>query len=200
MNKRLLHHLWTRLRPLKTRYFLLACLVLSVICVLSLRQNYTTMVRLRNDVYAADRNDSNVIGALNKLRSFVNGHMNTSLSADTSVYPPVQLTETYNRLKAAEDARVKNETAKVYNDAQQHCEALYPASFSGGPRVPCVEQYVKDHVVVAREIPAALYKFDFSTPRWSPDLAGISMALAILFGLLAVLRLAAGLLLQRLTR
>jgi hypothetical protein len=200
MNKRTLHYLWTRLRPVKVWYLLLACLVFGVIGVVALRDNYTMMRTLHSQVYAADKNNADVVGSLNRLRTFVNSHMNTSLTSDSGVYPPIQLTNTYARLKQAEQDRVNDVTSKIYPDAQHHCEQLYPGSFSGGPRVPCIEQYVKDHGTTAMAIPEAVYKFSFATPRWSPDLAGISLALSGLFGVLAVLRFIAGRLLESLTR
>jgi hypothetical protein len=199
MNKRALHHLWVRLRPIKTWYFLAICLVFAVIAVAALRDNYTTMRALRSQVYAADKNNADVVGALNRLRSYVNNHMNTDLARDNSVYPPIQLSSTYQRLQKAEQDRVNAVAGQVYTDAQHYCEKLYPGSFSGGPRVPCIEQYVKEHVVTAKAIPEAMYKFNFATPSWSPDIAGISLVLAGLFAALTVLRFVAGRVLESLS-
>jgi hypothetical protein len=201
MNKRYLHHILTRLRPIKFWYFLIACLVFIIIGGLALRGNYGTMTKLRADVYTADENNTNVVGALQELRSYVNGHMNTSLETNSGVYPPIQLKHTYERLQAAEQAKVEGANAQIYTDAQHFCEQKYPGSFSGGPRVPCIEQYVKDHGgVVAQQVPDALYKFDFASPSWSPDLAGWSIVLAVLSFVLAIVRVLVGLLLQRYTR
>jgi hypothetical protein len=170
-----------------------------VIAVAALRDNYTTMRALRSQVYAADKNNADVVGALNRLRSYVNNHMNTDLARDNSVYPPIQLSSTYQRLQKAEQDRVNAVAGQVYTDAQHYCEKLYPGSFSGGPRVPCIEQYVKEHVVTAKAIPEAMYKFNFATPSWSPDIAGISLVLAGLFAALTVLRFVAGRVLESLS-
>jgi hypothetical protein len=183
----------------KTWYLLLACLVFGVIGVAALRDNYTTMRMLRSQVFAADQNNADVVGSLNRLRTYVNSHMNTNLASDSSVYPPIQLTHTYQRLQQAEKDRVNAATSKIYPDAQAHCEQLYPGSFSGGPRVPCIEQYVKDHGVTARTIPEAVYKFNFASPAWSPDLAGICLAMSGLFGVLGVLRFITGRILEALS-
>jgi hypothetical protein len=201
MNKRYLHHLMTRLRPIKFWYFLIACVVFAGIGALALRGNYSTMSKLRTDVYTADQTNNDVVGALQRLRSYVNSHMNTSLETKSGVYPPIQLKHTYERLQAAEKAKAETGNAQVYTDAQKHCEQLYPGSVSGGPRVPCIEQYVKDHGgAVAKQIPDALYKFDFASPRWSPDLAGYNIVLAVLSLGLAVLRFIVGRILGHLTR
>lgn len=200
MNKRFLHHLWTIIRPIKTWYLLVLAVACATICVFALRDNYVTMTNLRADVYAADKANVDVVKALERLRSFVNSHMNTNLADKDGIYPPIHLTYTYERLKRAEQDRVVTTNSKVYTDAQHYCEQQYPGSFSGGPRVPCIEQYVKDHGTSVKPIPDALYKFSFATPRWSSDLAGTMLVLAILFLALTVLRFIVGRLLEYLTR
>ncbi len=198
MNKRIVHHIWARIRPIKSWYFLIAAAVCAAIGVAGLRSNYQHMVILRQAVYAADQQNGNVEKALQDLRAYVGSHMNTSLTADNGVYPPIQLKYTYQRLQVAEKARADSINSQIYTDAQHYCESLYPGSFSGGPRVPCIEQYVKNHGTIAQSIPDAMYKFNFASADWSPDLAGIGLGLTIAFGVLAVLRLALGLVLKNL--
>jgi hypothetical protein len=203
MYKKQLHHLWRRIRPIKTWYLFAAFLLCATVCAFTLRNNNLTMVSLRNQVYQADKDNADVEGALQKLRSYVNAHMNTNLSSgNESVYPPIQLKYTYERLQQAEQSKVTGSNDQVYSDAQHYCEQLYPGSFSGGPRVPCIEKYVTEHgsSAKAKDIPASLYKFDFVSPRWSPDLAGWTMALSILLLALTVLRFLLGRLLRALTR
>lgn len=146
-------------------------------------------VNLRNEVLLVDKNNGDVEKALQKLRRYVHSHMNTNLSSGTSVYPPVQLKYRYDRLTAVEKERVQAETAKVYTDAQRICEQQNPTDFSGRNRVPCIEQYVTSHAVTERPIADDVYKFDFASPVWSPDLAGISLVLAGIFGALGVANL-----------
>ncbi len=201
MNKRHLHHLWTAIRPIKTWYFLAAFLVSATVCVLALRNNYQTMTRLRTAVYVADEQNGDVVGALQTLRAYVNGHMNTSLTRDAnSVYPPIQLTHTYQRLQKAEQDRVNATNSQVYTDAQHECEQRYPGSFSGGPRVPCIEEYVKAHGTTAKSIPQDLYKFAFASATWSPDLAGTMMILGIFFLILTMARFIGGRMLKKLSK
>lgn len=193
MDNKNLHHLWLRIRPVKTLYLFGAFLVCAGVAVLSLRQNYETMVDLRETVYAADQSGQGVEKALQDLRAHVNAHMNTSLTGGAEgIYPPIHLKATYDRLVAAEQARVDDVNSRVYTDAQAHCERLYPGSFSGGPRVPCIEQYVKDHGTTKQAIPDALYKFDFASPSWSPDLAGWMIVASVSFLILTVIRFLAG--------
>lgn len=138
------------------------------------------MAQLRTEVYAADKNNGDVAGALNKLRSYVYAHMNTSLATNNGVYPPIQLSHTYDRLVQAESARAASVNSQVYTQAQAYCEQQNSVDFSGRNRVPCIDNYVSTHGVKAQAIPDALYKFDFVSPKWSPDLAGWSLLLTAL--------------------
>jgi hypothetical protein len=162
----------------------LVLFVLSLgVSMYALRQNNQEMVRLRSAVYEADKDGGNVEKALSNLRSYVHGHMNTDLSSGgNAIKPPIQLKYTYERLVAAEQAKVDALNSQVYTEAQEFCQVQNPSSFSGGPRVPCVEEFVTAHGPAANEseISAALYKFDFVTPLWTLDLAGLSLVLSVL--------------------
>jgi hypothetical protein len=136
------------------------------------------MIGLRNDVYAADKTGGNVEAALDKLRGYVYGHMNTNLSAGNGVKPPIQLSYTYARLQ--ENAA---QNSSLYIDAKNYCEAKIPASqsISGRGRIDCITQYVTSHGAKPANIPEGLYQFDFVSPSWSPDLAGWSLAATAFF-------------------
>jgi hypothetical protein len=127
-------------------YFFLGLFILSlIICINALRNNNQTMIKLRDEVYAADKNNGDVNAALNSLREYVYSHMNTDLSSGgNSIKPPIQLKYTYERLQAQQD-------------------------------------YAIHHGQTPTPIPAALYKFDFISPSWSPDLAGWSLVVSVLF-------------------
>jgi hypothetical protein len=200
MNKRRLHHIWTKLRLVKPWYLLTIALLSAVICVFALRANNQHMLSLRDAVYSADKNNSDVQSALNHLQAYVTAHMNTNLSTGTSVYPPVQLKYTYDRLVQAQQAAAAASSGDtdLYTAAQGYCEQQDPVDFSGHNRVPCIEQYVQSHGGTALpsspNIPDSLYKFAFVSPHWSPDLAGWTLLVAI-----ASLLLAAGLYVLRLS-
>ncbi|HEX7633352.1 MAG TPA: hypothetical protein VF401_03430 [Candidatus Saccharimonadales bacterium] len=189
MDKRQLHHLWTKIRAVKPVYLLIVTLLLAVICVFSLRANNQHMVKLRNAVYTADQNDGDVQGALKALQAYVTRHMNTNLSAGpNAVYPPIQLKYTYERLQKAQGDSASAANSQIYTDAQHACEAQDSTDFSGRNRVPCIEAYVTSHGgKVITPIPEDLYKFSFASPRWSPDLAGWSLVATIFSALTCVL-------------
>lgn len=163
-----------------TLCFILAAFF-GLVAILSLRANNMEAIRLRNHVLEVDKNNGDVEKALRELRSYTYQHMHTDLASSTNVYPPVQLKYRYDRLVTAEKERVQAIMAKVYTDAQAECERQNPTDFSGRNRVPCVEAYVTSHKVAEQSINPDLYKFDFASPVWSPDLAGISLVLTGVF-------------------
>lgn len=180
VNKRQLHHMWTKFRTVKPWYFLAATIIFGTVAIASLRSNNQHMVNLRSAVYAADKSGGDIKAALNSLRSYVNGHMNTSLATPDGVYPPIQLKYTYDRLVTAESSRVNAINTQVYTQAQHYCEQQDSVDFSGHNRVPCITQYVSSHGAKSTPIPDSLYKFSFASPQWSPDLAGWTLVFAVL--------------------
>lgn len=176
-------------KSIKTVYFLALAIISAVICVFALRANNQHMVKLRDAVYSADKNNTDIQKPLQDLQAYVTTHMNTNLSVGkTSVYPPIQLKYTYERLTESQQEAYAQANQQLYSQAQAYCEQQNSTDFSGRNRVGCIEQYVSSH---GGQKPAtvsdALYKFAFTTPKWSPDLAGWSMVAAILSGALFVL-------------
>ncbi len=186
MDTRRWYRVWKRVRVIRPWYFLLAALVTGAVCVVVMRQNNLHMAGLRDAVYVADQQGGDVQQALQALQVYVTSHMNTDLSAGPNApYPPIQLQYTYDRAVQAAGEQASTANAKVYTDAQAYCERQDPTDFSGRNRVPCVQQYVQNHGVALPNIPDSLYKFDFVSPVWSPDLAGWSLLLTVFFVLAA---------------
>lgn len=202
MNKRRIHHLWTKVRWIKPWYFLVLAIISTVICVFALRANNQHMIVLRDAVYKADKDNTDIQKPLQNLRAYVTSHMNTDLNTGKStVYPPIQLKYTYDRQVQAQVNQLTDSNTGLYSAAQAYCEAQNHTDFSGHNRVPCIEQYVQSHTTQPlAPIPDSLYKFSFVTPRWSPDLAGWSMLAAILSGLLFVATFAISRLMRRYSR
>jgi hypothetical protein len=156
-------------------------LTVTALCVFSLRANNEHMIKLRSAVYAADKNNINITLSLQDLQAYVTTHMNTNLdSGKGSVYPPIQLKYTYQRLLDSESAGVAQSNEQLYTDAQSYCQQEVPTGFSGRYRVPCIEQYVQSHDSSLPTISTSLYEFDFVSPTWSPDLAGWTLVAAII--------------------
>lgn len=177
MNKRHLHHVWRYLRQLKPHYFLAATIVFGAIGLISLRHNNEHMIKLRDAVYTADKNNGDVEGALRTLREYVYSHMNTSLaSGPNAVHPPIQLKYTYERLQEAQQATLGQGSA-LYAEAQRACESQTAV---GSEVISCIQQYIQGHGGQLANVPDSLYKFDFTSAKWSWDLAGWTLAIAIL--------------------
>ncbi len=144
------------------------------------------MVKLRDAVYSADKNNTDVNAALEALQAFVTSHMNTNLSSGPNApYPPIQLEYTYTRLQAANNQATNDINKALYTNAENYCQQAIPTGFSGRYRISCIEQYITSHGVTVQVIPPSLYEFNFLSPSWSLDLAGwsllASIGLAIIF-------------------
>ena len=192
-DKRRLRYDYKHLKRIKPIYFLILAVFFLVLMVYGLRQNYSEMVRLRTAVATADEENSDVEGALRGLRGFVYNHMNTNLSSgNISIKPPIQLKYRYERLVKKEQAKADQVNKGVKQKGEQVCRAKYPAGIYNNLRVSCVAAYIRDHSVKPNPIPEELYKFDFISPSWSPDLAGISLVLFLLTIVAMIIRIALG--------
>lgn len=188
MHQRKAHHHVKHIGKIRPHYLLAATAVCGVVSLGALRANYQHMTELREAVYTADREGGDVQGALQELQAYVTTHMNTDLSSGANaVHPPIQLKHTYERLVRDQGDKLASANGQLYTAAQAHCEAQNPNDFSGRNRVPCIEQYIRERGgQQAEPIRDDLYKFDFASPRWSPDLAGWSLVATILLALLTV--------------
>lgn len=166
---------------LPSSLFLVLFITSSVVAVYALRHNNQTVIELRQAVYTADEANGDINSALNKLREYVYGHMNTDLSSGgNAIKPPIQLKYTYERLLETQQNKAASENSQLYTEAQNYCQQQIPAGTSGRGRVPCVSEYVASRGLQTSPVPAALYQFDFISPAWSPDLAGWSLVAAVL--------------------
>ena len=189
MNKRYLHHVWAKLRPVSYWYFLAACLAFGVVFILSYRQNNIRMIELRDKVFAADEANGDVGTALNNLRTYVYGHMNARLvNSDTAIKPPIQLKNTYERLVAQKKAEVEAKNTALTQEARVICQAKFPRTLNATGLQPCIDGYLLEKGATEQPVPKELYQFDFISPAWSPDVAGWSLVFTIVSGLMFIVR------------
>ncbi len=189
LNKLMKKNLY-KIVQISARTWLYIFICFSLLTVLGLRHNNQTMVKLRDAVFVADKDNKDVNTALNNLREYVYGHMNTNLSSgNNNIKPPIQLKYTYQRLYNSELSHVQSANQSLYTDAELYCQSINNAYF-GTTRVPCVQNYVINHGLKQANvsIPAGLYQFDFVSPTWSPDLAGWSLVLSLIFLIALVLK------------
>lgn len=194
MRKHKAYYIWHKISGISLGLLVAIFIISVILSIFALRQNNLTMVRLRSEVYATDKQGGDVEKSLRELRAFVYDHMNTNLRAgSTSSDAPIQLTDTYNRLVAAEQARVAalGGNSQVYVAAQQKCVDKITET----EKLQCIQQYLTNEGGNKFQLSLPqkeFYSFDFIGPRWTPDFAGISIVVASIAGLLLIVRLIAG--------
>lgn len=187
MSKRHLRKIYQKIRVINTWYFFGLFVIFLIVGVLAVRQNNVKSIELRDAVIKADEQNKDVEGALRQLREHMYSHMNSGLSND-ALKQPIQLKYRYERLVEAEKQK-SGDSQQVYADAQKYCEERFGQGALRDGRVPCVQEYVSQHSGgQVSQIPDSLYKFDFVSPRWSPDLAGWSLLLSGVFLALFLIR------------
>lgn len=151
-----------------------------------LRQNNLRMVELRDEVVRIDSETGDITKvqpALEELRSFVLTHMNTSLAT------PLELPGSYN--KAVEQARKKAEESgtangNIYRKAQEVCE---DPNVLLSVRAQCIQDYVTSNAQPGTNAqgiefpPKELFSYNYSSPVWSFDLAGLSVFVSVVMAL-----------------
>ncbi len=185
-----LHRLLGVLQKISYWYFLFLCIGFAIVAIFTLRQNNLTALRLRDEVLLVDKQNGNTEMALKNLRQFVYAHMNTNLASSTSVYPPIQLKFHYERLLATEKTRVEQARTTLITEATAYCDQNLPQGSNSTGRMQCIQNYVDSHPATLQEqtISDALYKFNFESPLWSPDLAGWSLVLSVWFLIMFLIR------------
>lgn len=163
--------------------------------VYALRQNNLKMLELREAVFTADRDDGDINTALSNLQLFVVSHMNTSLPK-LGDEKAIQLKYTYERRIAVDEVRVSEERAVVSAEATDYCNKTF-AGATFAVRSQCILDYSAAHPVSSLEIPKELYAYDFVTPLWVPDTAGLSLLAATALFLVLLLRFASWLIVRR---
>jgi hypothetical protein len=178
--KKRLYKAHKRLNTIRPRYILLFAVLLTIISGFALRVNYMKTIELKKAVEAADANNGDIEGALRKLRVHVYGHMNANLSSPGSTQRPIQLKHQYDTLIAAENERVKQANVAINQKATNICEAKHPGGTYNQAKITCIQEYIGANGEKPRDIPTEFYQFNFVSPRWSPDFAGLSIVVTIL--------------------
>jgi hypothetical protein len=156
------------------------------------------MAQRRTDVLKADESgDKEVVRTkLVELQRYVSSHMNTSLNGG------LYLSHSYERDRsAALDAAgdTQNPNSAVYQQASIECRARWQggvASFRND-YVQCVIEKVSalssatDPTAGLKLPRASSYHYDFASPLWTPDIAGLFVAIGVLIVVVILGRLAA---------
>lgn len=190
MNKRSIHHALVVLRQLQVKHLVIVLAVLAIMGVFFLRQNNLHMITLRNLVVQADEQNKDLPQAVTNLRNYIASHMNTGMG-DKGVY----LEHSYQRsYEAAVSQAAQGSTAgaTIYRQADQDCQKQFPKSNGFAAYVQCMTDKVGSSGISTAPItpPSSdLYRFNFVSPAWSPDVAGFTLLATALLALLLVGRL-----------
>lgn len=165
---------------MKSRYLFAIAIVAAIIGggLVTLNRQHAT--RLANTITAKDQSAGYYEPDLAQLQTFVKAHMLTS----TTVF----LSGSYDR--AVHNASVNSSAVDpaIYSSAQASC-ASHADSIA---QAKCVSAYVAAHAAPqANPQPQAQpNKADFmktyTAPGWTPDLAGLALAVAAVFGIVGI--------------
>ena len=180
---------------LRIWHFLILIIISVPLSGWLLRQNNLTMLELRDKVLQVDEETGDIAQIephIKELGNYILSHMNTNTGL---IYLPGAYNAEVERIRLeAEQSGSAN--GEIYAEAQRVCEdpnVLLTA------RAQCVQDYVianaapgTDAITELRFPDVALFSYSFSSPRWSPDLAGLSVLFAglniVIFGVLLVTR------------
>lgn len=197
LNDKSTYNRWLhRARLLKTWQMIILLLIGLIISSTLLRLNNLGMVERRSAVIIADEkgDEAELRKAITELQRYTTSHMNTNL--ENGFF----LSKSYERdrdeaLAAAGSAN--NPNSSVYQQASIDCRSR----FQGGREsfrndyVQCVVERVsalspQTNAETALNLPKAdAYRVNFSSPVWSPDLAGLATAFCVLVTAVVIGRL-----------
>jgi hypothetical protein len=201
--KRKLHHWFRIIRAVKVWQLLLLLVLLGLASAFLLRQNNLGMVELREAVKKADKEDGDVKKALLNLQHYVSAHMNTDLGDG------VALQDSYKR---AYDAAVQkavdtsNPNSKIYEQVELECRPVFQRTNSFPAYTECAREKLstlapgQDAINDLHLPPAELFRYNYTSPLWSPDAAGITLLLTGVVALVLVARMVSYLILRAILR
>ena len=175
------------LQRVKTWQLVILLILMLFVAATFLRLNNTGMIQRRQAVMDADKQgDANVINErLYDLQRYSAAHMN----ADSGVF---YLQETYNRdaEKMVQSMSGSSEYAAVHAAAEAVCHPQFHGWSMAYLNcfVAEVSKHPTSNTLPEVQTPEeSLYRYNFVSPRWSPDFAGFSIlvALGIIFVILA---------------
>jgi hypothetical protein len=187
-----LHHWFTLLRRIKTWQLILAIILLGSLSAFFLRQNNLQMIELRNLVKQADEQNKDIDKTLLNLQHYVASHMNTDLGEGVALQNSYERAYTAAVNAAANSA---NPNAALYAQAEAQCQPVFQRTRSFPAYTQCAADILsklapgQDALNNLKTPSPDLYKFNYVSPLWSPDLAGITVVLTLIAALMLIFRL-----------
>ncbi len=184
-----------KINRVKTWQLIILLLMSSVVSVIFLRLNSLNMMELKHAVVEADETGSSEIlkQSLVDLQEYVSGHMNTSLGSG------FYLVKSFERDRQAAEQSLPSEinpNSTEYQAAELECRSNWRYNLESFREdyVKCVQDRVASLSAQANpatnvKLPSSdLYRVNFVSPLWSPDLAGFSVLLSVIIVVLIIVR------------
>ncbi len=192
--KHIIYQIKRALRHIKMWQLIALLIIAGIASAELLRENNLGMIERRNLVKMADEqgDEANIRTALTELQYYVTTHMNTDMG-DRGVY----LEKTYQRAYErsiqkglADDSASRN----LYEQADRECHGVFNRTQSFPAYTQCVAEKLapqqgNDPMANIRSPSVDLYRYNFVSPAWSPDVAGVVVAITFLLILLIVGRI-----------
>jgi hypothetical protein len=201
--KHKLHHWFRIVRAVKVWQLLVLLVLLGLASAFLLRQNNLGMIELREAVQRADKEGGDVKKALLELQHYVSAHMNTNLGEG------VALPSSYKR---AYDTAVQkavstsNPNSKIYEQVELECRPVFQRTNSFPAYTECAREKLstlapgQDALTNVHVPPPDLFRYNYHSPLWTPDAAGITLLLTVVVALILVARLITYLILRAVLR
>ncbi len=201
--RELVHYLYA-LQKMKIWQLLLLFVLLFGISAIFLRLNNVGMIERREAVYSADKIGDNeqIHGRLYDLQRYASSHMN---AATGEVY----LTEKYKRDSGEIAKKLQRQSSKgsVYARADKICRPRFlKDGFFSQAYLNCIKEETtklpsSSQLETKFDPPdPSLYTFEFYSPLWSFDFAGVSVVLTALLAVVIVIRTIASIVVKALLK
>ena len=200
-------HYLHKLSHVKTWQLVVIVLLLTIVSATFLRLNNLGMIELRTAVIQADEkgDKAEIKQSLIQLQGFISSHMNTKLNGG------IYLSKSYERDRAAAleaASSASNPQASVYQQASIECRARWQGNVTSfrNDYVQCVIDRVSalgssaDPTAHTKLPLVDNYRYDFSSPVLSFDMAGLFVVLTGVNLLLIAVRVVSSLILSVVVR
>lgn len=191
-DKRLIQADLRAVQRIKTWQLVILLVLALFIAAIFLRLNNVGMVERRNAVYAADKVGDNVQirERLYDLQRYAAGHMNAPTGE-------VYLDKKYERdtHKMIEELEASSVQGDIYGKADSICRPRYiQDGFYSTAYMLCIKEETSkrstgDEMATAIDAPdPSLYRFEYFSPLWTLDFAGISVLISGIIALGILIR------------
>lgn len=161
---------------MKARYFIVLAFVLLVAGLFGMRQNNINAYEMWSDIHSGDPEELSASSEdYEELERFVHSRMNASGPAGMEVFRQDLYSDALQDYE--EDVAEQSVGGGVYEEAVAECDR---EGQSPTENAECVQQFVESRLDDEAEIQIAQpdsqdFTAKIYSPRWTPDLAGISL-------------------------